>query len=279
MPYSHRYHTRSKRKSAVKLQRWIRRKRSSRAQAGQLIKTNRRINKIRQELKRDQNKTGLYLATGSDNFSDTILMLQPATTMGSVSPAWTPCFADSTISAAATRAKFGRCRVKMQFTCGNERSPITYTVMHVRLNPKNAVWMNEVYGNDLNAISAPQQFVRGQSSSGQGYASASGNVILNPDYFIVKKQWRFTLSAFQAIAQSTQLDSNYAPATYKNIDYSFPLGYTIGKSLGNWTTASADADTAPHLKNYLMIFTDNSTADLQSNSVRILAQTFAYGQT
>jgi len=279
--YSKRFrNTRGNARAAKKLQRWIRRKRSSRAQAGQLIKTNRRINAINAKLKQEMTRQGLYLTGGSQSYRDSVIMLQPALTAGTVSPAWRNCFSDSTITGQASRAKFGRCNLKIQFTCGDEADPVTYNIFHVRLKKKNAKFMTETFGNDLATIASPAQYVRGTAAIATGSADSGGFIYLNPDYFDIKKMWRFTLSSrMTGTAGAVPADATNAFNSYKNIDYSFPLGYTIGKSLGNWTTVSADTDTASELKNYILIFTNNNQLDTQSNTYSFVAQTMATGLT
>lgn len=270
----------NRRKNAIKLQRWIRSKRGNRAQAGQLIKTNRRINSINQRLRQEKTHQGLYLTGGSQSYKDSVIMLQPALTAGSVSPAWRNCFSDSTITGDASRAKLGRCNFKCQFTCGDESDPVTYNIFHVRLTKKNAKFMTETFGNDLSTIASPAQFVRGTSAIATGSADSGGFIYLNPDYFEIKKYWRFTLTAKVVGGPPvTPIDSTAPLCSFKNIDYSFPLGYTLGKSLGNWTTVSADVDTPSELKNYILIFTNNNQLDTQSNTYSFIAQTMATGLT
>lgn len=279
--YSKRFrNTRRNKKNAVKLQRWIRRRRSSRAQAGQLIKTNRRINAINSKLRQEMTHQGLYLTGGSQSYRDSVIMLQPALTAGTVSPAWRNCFSDSAITGDASRAKFGRCKLKIQFTCGDEADPVTYNIFHVRLKKKNAKFMTETFGNDLATIASPAQYVRGTTAIATGSADSGGFVYLNPDYFDIKKMWRFTItSRMVGSAGTVPVNATNAYSSYKNIDYSFPLGYTMGKSLGNWTSVSADTDTPSELKNYLLIFTNNNQLDTQSNTYSFIAQTTATGLT
>lgn len=269
-----------KNRAGAKLSRWIKRKRNARSQAGQLIKTNKRINSINQRLRAEQTHQGLYLTGGASMYRDAVIMLQPALTAGSVSPAWRNCFSDSTITGSASRARLGRCNLKIQFTCGTESDPVTYNVFHVRLTKKNAKFMTETFGNDLSSIASPAQFVRGTAALATGSADSGGFLYLNPDYFEIKKYWRFTLTA-KVIGGPpvTPIDSTNPFNSYKNIDYSFPLGYTLGKSLGNWTTVSADTDTPSELKNYILIFTNNNQLDAQSNTYSFIAQTQATGLT
>ena len=96
--YQKRYSKSKRDRAGKKIQRWIRRSRSSRAQAGQLIKTNRRINAINAKLKKASTHQGLVLRGGAQSYVDSVIMLQPASTAGTFSPAWDNCFSDSAIT-------------------------------------------------------------------------------------------------------------------------------------------------------------------------------------
>ncbi len=260
-------------RSAGKIQRWVRRRRGARSQSKQISKAFKKIASIRDDMRKDDQKYGLTKEFISSGLTDKILLIAPAATAGLSSPAWTNCFANNTNALLANRVRLGRCYVKMQFTCANERSPITYSVFHARLNPKNAEYLINQYGDNLATISSPLAFIRGTTATSIGDASGGGNVMLNPDWFVVKKQWRFTMSALTNTSQ-TQPTTTPLGST-KNIDYSFPLGYTLGKGVGSWGDVPADKDTAPHLRNYLMIFSDNIGTDLQYNQYSILCQSTA----
>lgn len=275
MPAQTRSKTR-RQNSAKKIQRWVRKRKSAGSQSRQISKAFKKIDSIRSDMRKDDQKWGLFNEFISSGLTDAKLLIAPAGTAGigpGGSPAWDNCFANNTNANLANRVRLGRCYMKMQFTCGNERSPITYSVFHVRLNPKNAEFLTSTYGNDLSLLPATTGYIRGSTAVSLGDASGGGNVMLNPDWFIVKKQWRFTLAA---LTDTTTTEVSTNPfGTYKNIDYSFPLGYSVGKGINAWTTVSADADTAPHLRNYLLIFSDNIGTDLQYNQYNILAQATA----
>lgn len=260
-------------KKKVSDQKWIKNKKSATSQSKQIGKAFKRIDSIRTDMRKDDQKYGLYKEFISSALTDAVVPLHPAAIAGTTSVAWDNCFANNVNAASANRVRMGRCYTKMQFTCGNERAPVTYSVFHVRLNPKNAEFVTKTYGNNLSTLPTGTGYIRGSTPVALGDASGGGNVMLNPDWFIVKKQWRFTLAALTDT--SVTANSTNPRSTYKNIDYSFPLGYTVGTGIGTWLTASADADTAPHLKNYILVFTDNLSADLQYNQYSILAQTTA----
>lgn len=274
MPVKTRSQTR-RAKSARKIQRWIRRKKSASSQSRQISKAFKSIRKIRQDLRSDDQKYGLFKEFISASLTDAQILIAPAGTAGAGpggSPAWDNCFANNTNAALANRVRLGRCHMKMQFTSANEKSPVTYSIFHVRLNPKNAEFVTSTYGNNLSLLPATQGYIRGTSSITAGDASGGGNVMLNPDWFIVKKQWRFTLSCETASNLGGSAYPGALSSSFKNIDYSFPMGYTVGKGINAWESVSADADTAPHLRNYLLIFSDNSALDLQYNQYSILCQ-------
>lgn len=250
--------------------RFIRWAKSASAQSRQIQTNNRRLNAVQARLAQDTQRYGLTKEFISSGLTDKILMIAPAATAGLSSPVWTNCFANNTNALLANRVRLGRCYMKMQFTCGNERAPITYSVFHVRLNPKNAEYVISQFGDNLATLSSPLGYIRGTTATSLGDASGGGNVMLNPDWFIVKKQWRFTLTGYNNVSVITSSTNSYS--TFRNIDYSFPMGYTLGKGVGSWGDVPADKDTAPHLRNYLMVFSDNIGTDLQYNQYSILCQ-------
>lgn len=264
---------RRRKHAATSIQKWVRNRKSASSQSKQIGKAFKKIDSIRSDMRKDDQKYGLYKEFISASLTDAVVPLAPAAIAGvgpGGSPAWDNCFANNTNAALANRVRLGRCYVKAQFTCGNERSPITYSVFHVRLNPKNAEYVTTTYGNNLSLLPSGTGYIRGTTPVTIGDASGGGNVMLNPDWFIVKKQWRFTLAA---LTNTSNTQPTTTPVgTTKNIDYSFPLGYTLGTGLGTWASASADADTAPHLRNYILVFSDNIGTDLQYNQYSILAQ-------
>lgn len=256
-----------------KLQRWIHRAKSARSQQGQLIKTNKRVDRIQTKMRTETNKYGLVHETTAQLYSDTVVMLQPAFVAGANSPNWVNCFANSDAAINVNRVRLGRCYLRMQFTAATEGQPITTSLFHVRLNPKNAQWIISELGTNLTAgggMVDKTHFVRGAAGLLAYTSSTEGSVMLNPDYFLVKRSWHFTLGGEQAVLAGTATTN--LNNTIRNIDYSFPLGYTLGKGRSNWQAVSADDDTSPELKNYLLIFTNNNLADLQSNSFSVLQQ-------
>lgn len=255
--------------------RFIRWAKSASAQSRQIQTNNRRLNAVQARLKKDTQRYGLTKEFISSGLTDKVLLIAPALTAGTSSPSWSNCFANNTNALLANRVRLGRCHVKMQFTSANERSPITYSIFHVRLNPKNAEYVISQYGDNLATLSSPLGFIRGTTPVAAGDASGGGNVMLNPDWFIVKKQWRFTLAQYVATddtGQPQRSSQRTGSGTLKNIDYSFPMGYTLGKGVGSWGDVPADKDTAPHLRNYFMVFSDNIGTDLQYNQYSILCQ-------
>lgn len=251
----------------------IRRNTSARAQSYQINKTNKRIDRVQDKLRTEVNKYGLQHETQAQLYTEAIVMIQPAFTAGVNSPNWANCFQNSDAAINVNRARLGRVYLKMQFTAGTEDSPVTTSVFHVRLQPKNAEWIISTLGTNLQAgggLVSPTHLVRGLAGVTSFSADTNGSVMLNPDYFIVKKQWHFTLSGTNAELNATATTN--LRSTVRNISYSFPLNYTLGAGIDSWGLVSADDDTSPHLKNYILVFTNNSLADLQSNSFSILAQ-------
>jgi len=273
----------AKNKGAKKLKRYIRRKRGARAQSHQLVKTNDRITSLANKVRGEVNKWGLYREVSTVALGGlTIFQMQPAATAGTYSGSWDRCFAQSDAAQNTTRARLGNLKLVMQFTSFTEVSGVNFSVFHVRLNPKNAEYMVRHHNTALSGAGAghhvmavPDQFIRGAVPALSYSAGCNGDVMLNPDYFITKKRWHFKLSARSIVIGSPA----HGPisSTYKRIEYSFPLGYTLGRGSGSWQTVSADDDTAAQLKNYLLIFTDNSTLDLENPAISLLMQCTATG--
>lgn len=267
----------SRKRRNTRRSRFIRWAKSASAQSRQIQTNNRRINSVNRRLRADTQKYGMYHEFTGDNYANSFLCIAPArvadSTYTTTFPQWTNCFGNAPNAAEANRVRLGRCHLKMQFTSYSEKSPVTYSIFHVRLNPKNAQYVTQTFGPNLGAATGtPRLYIRGASSATTGLADGSASTMLNPDYLIVKKQWHFTLS--QYTASNIEQPQSKMP-TLKNISYSFPMNYTLGKGINNWTEVSAHDDTAPELRNYLLIFTNNQLLDLQSNSYSILAQVTA----
>ena len=265
MPYGRKYNG-----AAKKLQRYIRRRRGARAQSNQLVKTNKRINRIQSQLRREVNKFGLFHEVYSNSFTLASIMVQPAFAVGVNSPGWANCFATSAAAINATRARLGRCHIQMAFTCGTEPQPVTFTVLHVKLTPRNAENLIQDVGTDFSGLAEPLHYIRGAPGITAYAATTNGRVMLNPDYFIVKKKWTFCLTNRQVGLGSSQTTNGFN--TYKNISYTIPLGYTLGLGTGSWGDANADENTPAAMKNWILVFTDNSLLDAESSSFSCLMQ-------
>lgn len=262
-------------------------KTSAAAQSKQILATSKRVDRLQAAIHRDSTRYGLYHVSRSSSMGagGNVVYLQPALQASpsgaGFSPAWGNCFESSQSALDCTRAKLGRMYVKMCFTCNTEANPITISVFHVRLNPKNAQYIMETngtnFGTALGSTGALEYAVRSPSTYTVGLAENYGTPMLSPAYFIVKRSWTFTLGVQQNTATGT-VENNVLSQSMKLINYSFPLGYTVGSGSGSWADVDADTDTAPRLKNYLLIFSNNSLLDLaQSPSFSILSQCTATG--
>lgn len=243
----------------------IRKFRSSRAQARQILSVNRRLDYQAAAKARNRGQVGLFSEVHSDTLGDygsrAVILCQPARTAGATSQAWAEWGPSNQNVLENNRVRVGRIYVNMQFsTFRAVNHPISYTVYHVRLNPKNAEITLSNAGNDLNGISQTGgYFLQGNGGAVNGVARGKHMIQLNPNIFIVKKCWKFTLQNKGALPPSTDpiAESTAMGLGTKNISYSFPANYTLGKSTGQWRSLSADGDTAPHLKNYFLIFSDS----------------------
>lgn len=263
----------SRNTSAKKLQRFIRKRRSSRAQAVQLLKTNKRVDRLLLRHKTAKQQYGLQHETSSSALTGlSVWQINPAGTVGADgSPVWTNCFSDSTVCVNAPRARLGRVYCHLAVTCFTEVSKIQFKIFLVKLNPKNAEFMVNKFGNALTGIPVGKFYTRGAAGSFNYSATneASG-VMLNPNYFTTLRQWGFALTGRMATVGSPQSTNAYS--SFKNISFSFPTNYVIGKNTGTWLSSSADENTLPIHKHYLLFFCDNSILDAESPQMDLFCQ-------
>lgn len=256
--------------SAVKLQRFIRRKKSAKAQAIQLAKTNKRIDSILSRERQGIQRWGMRTRGFKTTLTTVeVIPLCPANTAGTTGfPAWDNVFADSANAFEASKIRLGKLHLDMQMTCYSELNPVNFTVAIVKLRPDNAENIVSSLGDDLNGITVNTDYIEGVNPlSGSGQANTAGFVMLNPDRYIVKKQWQFTLGAIEnttsGSSRAYSAIKGGMEGTTKNMKYSVPLNYTIGKGTGKWSDQSASQDTEPRLRNYLLVFTNNYSVDAE----------------
>lgn len=270
-----------------KLQRWAKKRRGARSQAGQIVKLSKSIGNINTRIAATKIRHGLY----HEIFSTAIpgidvdyqcYRLQPAYSPGPGpecedgpqwigSESWANMFETNNVIRDVPTVRLGRMHITMQFNAGNEDAPVNFSVFHAKLQPEHANMMLTEFGLELTNLNNTSHYLRGEYSTSSN-ATCSGDVTLNPTYFKVIKSWKWQ---FTGTMPGTGEYSTVPTSTYKRIQYSFPLGYKLGRDgvSTSWRTANADTDTPDHLKNYLFIFCNNSNLDAgQSPTMSILAR-------
>lgn len=259
-------------RAAKKLQRWARRRRGPRAQAGQIVRISKRVSRLANKVSGEVNKWGLVHEVGSVTLSGFYpFQLVPAASAGpGGSLAWTNCFDASDAAANVNRVRIGNIKLVMRFTSFTEPQPISFTVIHCKLQPAQAQHMTTTFGTHLIGITSPQYYIRGSAGTLPYTAACNGEVMLNPTYFKTVQRWNFTLTNRQVGIGSAQ--STVPSATYKRIETTLRTGYTLGDGFGSWRTKNADVDTKPEHKHYIFIFSDNLAADVEFPSCQLFAQ-------
>lgn len=255
------------------------------AQANQIVKLNKRVDSILDDKRHP--RVGLYHGVYNDSLTDTIISIVPALTATALDTMgawarWGPnVSATDTQINAVTRARIPRIYNRLVITCGTEYSPVSFSVFHVRLQPKMAQSIVTQCGQNLrngSMTEANGYFKRGTTAN-HGLASTYGNVVLNPDFFITKKSWKFTLTpslAYKEYATGTSVQGTNPATTMKTLDWSFPCNYTMGSPQNNWKSTTAVL-VDPEYRNYLLIFSDNGSSTEGSPSFRLMSTTIAQG--
>ena len=295
--YTRKFRKYKKQSGQRKLQRWAKKRRGARSQAGQIVKLSKSIASINNRTAATRVRFGMYheinqvaipAVVGS---SYTCYRLQPALATGPGSgvvqpggvtwlgsPAWDNMFTGGDISVDVPSMRLGRMKVLMQFNAGNENAPVNFSVFHCKLNPEHANYMLTTFGMELKGLENIKHYLHGEPQTGNR-ATTSGDVTMNPNWFKVIRSWKW-----QFTSQMTGHDQTYSTtpsSTYKRIQFTVPLGYKIGREAGseNWRSANADTDTPDHLKNYLFVFCNNSLVDFgQSPTMSIMCQVYGTAQ-
>lgn len=288
MPRYNSKYARRRRIQRRRRNRRIYRRTSARRQARQLVKVNKRIDRIKNKIAEARAVQGLYY-----NYSETIVApcnvipIQPqVNTSTQIPQSWTQFGDENTTLLSASRVRLGKMHISLMITSGSEAQPIRYTVMHVKLNPATAEQTVTRFGQDLNGIwngSTLKSEIGIQGNVGlTGEASMQGFVSLNPSYFKVIKQWQFCIGveSYHTSAK-TRTGGPLGIPSYKVINYSFPQGYNLGVNPTNvadsWTDAFQSRDVRPELRSWFFIFNDNTLDSEGSNTLKIFARTTVSG--
>ena len=261
-------------KKSKSLKKSIKRNKSASAQARQLARTNARIDSLQLKIQDTKAVYGLHLESAPDALAPltnyACVPLCPTLVGTGAYAVWSNCFSDDTNAYEAQRVRLGRMFLKMGFYAGNEPGPNSFSVFHVKLHEDSADQLIDDAGNDLSGIISNKHYITGHSTditSGIG-----SHVMLNPKFFRIIKKWNFTLSNRSAAGGSPYVGETHPSAFMKNFEYFFPLNYKIGSDQDDWRTQTALDSTPAHMRNFILIFCDNSSLDGQNPSWRIVAQ-------
>lgn len=252
---------------------FIRRSKGSGAQSKQILTNLRSIEAIKQAARGEKNQQTLQHQVTNNILTDTTThALVPVITGSASSPAWgTTLWSDSPIATLTPQATCGRVYCDMVFQINSEKSPVTFTVTHFKMNKAQADFIIAKMGLSLSLIDNLEYMHRGTLVSTTGVASLSGITTLNPKYFRTVKKWQFTLSAVVPSSSSAPAAITNLGNTQKHIKYSFPTGYRMGTENGDWSTVSPEEICKNEHYNFIMVNSDNQGVDLAYPSYSINA--------
>lgn len=146
------------------------------------------------------------------------------------------------------------CRVTLENTINNEESTIGFTAFLVSLKdaigpyftPGNGdiIWQNDVT-----------------------HSIQNGMVLLNKKMFNIHKYKRFHLTNYDSALNIAAAQSQYG--TDRRWYWKCPINKMVVNPAGNWRTLASAND--PSKSYFMVIFNDNSSADLESPNVSITA--------
>lgn len=261
-------------KNSKSLKKNIKRNKSSTSQSKQLLRTNQRIDALALKVADQKAVYGLK----AEFYPDSLVPLTDYASVpitpalvayGNTFPVWSNCFSDDTNALESQRARLGRMYTKLGFYANSENGPVSFSVFHVKLREDTAENVVSECGHDLASLTVDRDFIR---AHGTGIDSGQAtHVMLNPTKFRTIKKWSFTLMNRYANT------SNEAPVgspsqLMKVIEYSFPLGYKLGDSQADWKDQDVLDSTPLTMRNYILIFCDNSSLDAANPSYRFLCQ-------
>lgn len=260
-------------KNSKNLKKNIKRNKSSTSQSKQLLRTNQRIDALALKVADQKAVYGLKAEFYPDALAPlttyTAVPLCPTLVGSGAFAVWGNCFSDDTNAYEAQRVRLGRMYTKLGFYAGAENGPVSMSIFHIRLKEETADQLIDDAGADLSGLISDKHYITGH---GTGVDSGVGShVQLNPTYFKTVKKWNFTLMNRYANT-SNEAPMGSPSQMMKNIEYSFPLGYKLGSDKDDWNSQTALDSTPAHMRNFILIFCDNSSLDAANPTYRFLCQ-------
>jgi len=145
-------------------------------------------------------------------------------------------------------------RVSLENTVNNEESTTGFTAFLVSLKDNCGNVFNNLTGGLTLTLGATHELIQGMA-------------LLNKKIFNIHKQKRFTLTNYNQALISPAGQSQYG--TDHRWYWKLPINKTIENPRGDWKQLGCALD--PSKQYYLIIFNDNSTADLESPAFSYVA--------
>lgn len=295
---------------ANRTKKYARRAKGAKAQSRQIVDLSKSVSALAKRMPGENYNLsqGLYhravdvVLGGVANTSFQIFPLLPtlqSNATGTI-PDWRPwgpgltgaAFADANdqIQTFTNAARQGTIDLQMNFDIGDENdSSINFTVAVVTLDKDVAAQMTDsnLFGYDLSGMtnitqsSGDRYFCRGAASS-SSYPSTAGFITFAPEKFKVLKKTQFNLAMmtpqYNTLSEGRTLVTNRGD-TRKFIHWKVPCGYTIGPERNApWSEIRPGPDyVPPHNVRYLIVATDNQTADAESPYMNYFASTIVKG--
>lgn len=144
------------------------------------------------------------------------------------------------------------CYVSLENTVNDEESTIGFTAYIVSLQDN----IGGYFAPGTGALTLV---------SGQTHEVIKGMVLLNKKMFKIHKVKRFTLSNHNTTLANPSAQTQYG--TDHRWYWKLKLGHTVSNPAGNWKSLSSALD--PSKTYYFLLFTDNTSADLESPTLNM----------
>jgi len=146
------------------------------------------------------------------------------------------------------------CRVTLENVLNNEESTIGLTAFLVSLKDDCGNVFNNLTGGLTLTLGATHEIIQGMA-------------LLNKKIFNVHKTKKFTLTNYNQALISPAAQTQYG--TDKRWYWRIPINKTINNPRGDWKQLGCALD--PSKNYYLLLFNDNSTADIESPTLSFVA--------
>lgn len=275
---------------------WARKRKDARSQSGQIIKTNKTINRLNNRVKNLSShvKQGLYLnlydRIGGLSTSQPSMYIAPlcpaqvaSTGTGTIFSAWDTCFSGDGASAPnvdqCSLLKIGNIHCKLKIVADTEPTPCNITVVVFRVKEEACPNVFQDAGEDLTGldVASTKNVIYGVPGALTTSASQLGVVTMNPAFFNVLYQKRLVIGSDVWDAQATPITNQRDVC--KDYSFSIPCNYNFGQA-GRGTASDLNGmDGTPRARRtYIAIFSDNSSLDTQYPSFALNSWCYAHGK-